>query len=120
MTEKTTSVWVLAQWSIPTEYWDEEGERILALLKYDTSYALGSLCSLDTGPKTLKTRVIRNGEDATTVQTATRVDEETTVFSGYKDPNEYRERTGKRFRMTKEQKNRGLTREAAFNETHNR
>jgi len=34
----------------------------------------------------------------------------------YSDPNDYREKTGKRFRMTKAQKERGLSREEAFAE----
>ena len=34
----------------------------------------------------------------------------------YKDPESYRKATGKRFRMTKEEIGRGLSREAAFEE----
>ena len=113
---KTTSVWVLAQWSIPSEFWEEEGERILDLLKYDTSFALGSLCSLDTGPKTIKTRVIKDGGEEVTVETATRVEEDSPAPSGFLSPDDYRARTGKRFRMTKEQKERGLSRDEAFRE----
>jgi len=38
------------------------------------------------------------------------------VIAQYSDPSEYTERTGKRFRMTKEQKERGLSRDDAFQE----
>ena len=38
----------------------------------------------------------------------------TPVIAKYADPAEYSERTGKRFRMTKDQKDRGLNREDAF------
>jgi len=36
----------------------------------------------------------------------------------YSNIEEYTEQTGKRFRMTKDQKERGLTREEAFTELH--
>ena len=36
----------------------------------------------------------------------------------YSTIKEYTEQTGKRFRMSKDQKERGLTREDAFTETH--
>ena len=36
----------------------------------------------------------------------------------YSTIKEYTEQTGKRFRMSKDQKERGLTREEAFTETH--
>ena len=38
--------------------------------------------------------------------------------SVYSSIKEYTERTGKRFRMSKDQKERGLTREEAFTETY--
>ena len=38
--------------------------------------------------------------------------------STYSTIKEYTEQTGKRFRMSKDQKERGLTREEAFAETH--
>jgi len=38
--------------------------------------------------------------------------------AGYSSIKEYTEQTGKRFRMSKNQKERGLTREEAFAETH--
>ena len=37
---------------------------------------------------------------------------------GYESIEQFKELTGKRYRMLKEQKERGLTREGAFNETH--
>jgi flagellar biosynthesis chaperone FliJ len=37
----------------------------------------------------------------------------------YKDIEDYQRKTGKRFRMLKEQKERGLTREEAFDEMFN-
>lgn len=46
---------------------------------------------------------------------ATQVNEEHTT---YKSIEEFTSETGKRFRMTKEQKILGLTREEAFNETY--
>ena len=36
----------------------------------------------------------------------------------YESIEQFKELTGKRYRMLKEQKERGLTREGAFNETH--
>ena len=36
----------------------------------------------------------------------------------YSNISEYTEQTGKRFRMSKDQKDRGLTRQQAFTETH--
>ena len=36
----------------------------------------------------------------------------------YESIEDYTQRTGKRFRMTKEQKQRGLSRDEAFTETH--
>ena len=36
----------------------------------------------------------------------------------YESIEDYKEKTGKRFRMTRDQKSRGLTREEAFKETH--
>ena len=112
---KTVEVWVLAKWQIPQAMWDSEGEQIMSVMDTDVKFAMAELSSLDCGPVALKTRIQVAGEEA-----ETETSEEPEVFSGYKDPDEYRERTGKRFRMTKEQKDRGLTREAAFNETHNR
>lgn len=35
----------------------------------------------------------------------------------FQDPDDYAKRTGRRFRMTADQKNRGLTREEAFRES---
>ncbi|MCH2105567.1 MAG: hypothetical protein MK291_02870, partial [Planctomycetes bacterium] len=42
--------------------------------------------------------------------------EESAEQATYTDPNDYREKTGKRFRMTKAQKERGLSRDEAFAE----
>ena len=42
-------------------------------------------------------------------------EEKTPVYESVED---YATKTGKRFRMLKEQKERGLTRDQAFNETH--
>ena len=44
--------------------------------------------------------------------------DEPRVESQYSSIEAYTESTGKRFRMSKDQKNRGLTREEAFVETH--
>jgi len=41
---------------------------------------------------------------------------EAPVVARFSDPEDYRERTGKRFRMTKDQKDRELSREEAFSE----
>lgn len=38
------------------------------------------------------------------------------TYLEYESPEDYREKTGKRFRMTKDQKARGLLREEAFEE----
>jgi|10_taG_2_1085330.scaffolds.fasta_scaffold04924_7 hypothetical protein len=43
--------------------------------------------------------------------------EELSSKESYSSPDEYKERTGKRFRMTKDQKSRGLSRLEAFRET---
>ena len=53
----------------------------------------------------------------TQVETAPQ-EELTTVDESYESIEAYTERTGKRFRMLKEQKSRGLTREEAFAELH--
>jgi len=42
-----------------------------------------------------------------------------TTIQEYKDIEDYQRKTGKRFRMLKEQKERGLTREEAFAEMFN-
>lgn len=44
-------------------------------------------------------------------------DEECEVYEGPRSISEYTESTGKRFRMTKEQKQRGLNRDDAFRES---
>jgi hypothetical protein len=44
--------------------------------------------------------------------------EQPTTSSLYESIEDYTAQTGKRFRMTKEQKNLGLTREEAFTETY--
>ena len=47
-------------------------------------------------------------------------DREPHPTSLYESIEDYIEKTGKRFRMTKNQKSRGLTRDEAFNETFNK
>ena len=47
-------------------------------------------------------------------ETKLQKNEETVLYESIQD---YTTQTGKRFRMTKDQKTRGLTREEAFNET---
>ena len=42
-----------------------------------------------------------------------------TTIQEYKDIEDYQRKTGKRFRMLKEQKERGLSREEAFDEMFN-
>jgi len=44
-----------------------------------------------------------------------KIEEKTPVYESVED---YATKTGKRFRMLKEQKERGLTRDQAFNETY--
>jgi hypothetical protein len=108
---KAVKVWVLAQWAIPEEHWKAEGEQILSVMDSDVKFAMASLSTLDCGPVALKTRVQLPGD-----QEETAPDAEPEVLHKASTPEEYRERTGKRFRMTKQQKERLLTRDEAFKE----
>tara|TARA_Y100001963_G_C6724202_1_gene420625 strand:+ start:283 stop:627 length:345 start_codon:yes stop_codon:yes gene_type:complete len=108
---KAVKVWVLAQWAIPEEMWEAEGDSIMSVMDSDVKFAMASLSSLDCGPVALKTRVQKPGEQEDAAPSA-----EAKVVHKATTPDEYRERTGKRFRMTKEQKERGLSRDEAFKE----
>ena len=112
---KTVQVWVLAQWQIPEEMWKEEGDQIMQVMETDVKFAMASLSALDCGPVALKTRVSKGGavQKPPTSDLPTKEEKTEQV---YRNAVHYREVTGKRFRMTKEQKSRGLNRDEAFKE----
>ena len=71
--------------------------------------AFSDVYDTDSSPVTKKKPVTQKKESAKTLDNLEPI---------YESIQDYTTQTGKRFRMTKDQKTRGLTREEAFNQTY--